>query len=79
MKKTYLLRHRGDIKGVRHRHNGHSPVYTYADQVNSSLHYLKLYKAKTRDSGEAKNIRDRQNIQKENEDSNQTIKSLHIL
>ena len=51
---------RGDIKGMRYRHNGHPPVYTYADQVNNSLHNLKLYKEKTKDSGEAKNIRDRQ-------------------
>ena len=63
---------------MRHRHNGHPPVYTYADQVNNSLHNLKLYKAKTKDGGEAKNVRNGQNIQKENEDSNQTIKSLQF-
>ena len=57
-----FTRCRGDIKGMRHRHNGHPPGYTYADQVNNSLHNLKLYKAKIRDSGEAKNVRDRQNI-----------------
>ena len=73
-----FTRCRGDIKGMRHRHNGHSPVYTYADQVNNSLHNLKIYKAKTKDSSEVKNIRDRQNIQKENEDSNQTTKSLQF-
>ena len=49
---------------MRHRHNGHPPVYTYADQVNNSLHNLKLYKSKTKDSGEAKDVRERQNIQK---------------
>ena len=54
-----FTRSRGDIKGARHRYNGHPPVYTYADQVNNSLHNLKLYKAKTKDSSEAKNVRDR--------------------
>ena len=73
-----FTRSRGDIKGMRHRHNGHSPECTYADQVNYSLHNLKIYKAKTKDSSEARNIRDRQNLQKENEDSNQTIKSLQF-
>ena len=63
---------------MRHRHNGYPPVYTYADQVNNSLYNLKLYKAKTKDSSEVKNVRDRQYIQKENEDSNQTIKSLQF-
>ena len=68
-------RHRGDIKGLGHRHNGCSPVYSYADQVNNSLHTSNIYKPKTKDISEAKNIRDKQNTQKDNEDINQTIKS----
>ena len=72
-----FTRCRSDIKGMRHRHNGCSPVYTYADQVNNSLHTLYIYKPK-KDISEAKNIRDRKNIQKENEDVNQTVKSLQF-
>ena len=49
-----LARCRGDIKGVRHRHNGHSPVYTDADQVNNSLHTPNIYKSKTKDISETK-------------------------
>ena len=48
-----FTRCRGDIKDMRHRHNGHSPVYTYADQINNSLHNLKIHKAKTKDNSEA--------------------------
>ena len=73
-----FTRCRGDIKGMRHRHNGSSPVYTYADQVNNSLHNLKIYEVETKNSSEAKNLRDRQNIHTENEDINQTIKSLQF-
>ena len=73
-----FTRCRGDIKGMRHRHNGCSPMDTYADQVNNSLHTPNIYKPKTKDISEAKNIRDRQKIQKENEDINQTIKSLQF-
>ena len=53
-------------------------MYTYADQVNNSQHTLNIYKPKAKNSSEAKNIRDRQNIQKENEDIIQTIKSLQF-
>ena len=73
-----FTRCRGDIKGMRHRHNRCSPVYTYADQVNNSLHTPTIYKPKAKDISEAKNIRDRENMQKENEDINQTIKSLQF-
>ena len=59
-----FTRCRGNIKDMRHRNNGHSLVYTYADKVNNGLHNPKIYKAKIKDSSEARNIRDRQNLQK---------------
>ena len=58
-----------------HRHNGCSPVYTYAEKVNSSLHNSDIFMTKMKDSCEANIVRDRQNILMENED-NQTVKSL---
>ena len=42
-----FTRHRGGIKGVRHRHNGCSPVFTYADKVKNILHNQKTYKAES--------------------------------
>ena len=38
---------RGDIKGMRHRDNGCSPVYTYADKVKNTLHNQKSNKAES--------------------------------
>ena len=42
-----FTRCRGGIKCVRHRHNGCSPVYTYADKVKNTLHNQKTYKAES--------------------------------
>ena len=73
----FSFKHRGETRGVRHRHNGHSSSYTYAEKVKNSIHIQKIYKAEAKDISEAKNVRDRQNIiQEENEDNNQTVKSL---
>ena len=42
-------RHRGGITGMKqHRHNGHSPVDTYAEKVSNSLHNYERFKIKTK-------------------------------
>ena len=74
-----FTRCRGGITGMKQqRHNGHSQVCTYAEKVKNSLHNSDIFKTKTKDSCEAKNIRHRQNFLKENEDNNQTIKSVQF-
>ena len=68
-------RHKGHVTGVKqHRHNGCSPVDTYAEKVNNSLHNYERFKIKT-DSCKASIVSNRLNILMENED-NQTLKSL---
>ena len=64
--------HRGDIKGVRHRHNGHSPVFTYADKVKYTIHNQKSYK--TENMSVANDITERPVIIQA--EDNQTVKSL---
>ena len=40
---------RGGITGMKqHRHNGCSPICTYAEKVNSSLHNSEIVMTKTR-------------------------------
>ena len=70
-----FTRCRDGIKDMRHRHNGCSPVHTYADKVKSTLHNQKTYKAEN--ISVAKDIRERSIIiQVEHEEDNQTLKSL---
>ena len=72
-----FTRHRGDIKGMRHRHNGCSPVYTYADKVKNTLHNQKTYKAEN--ILVAKGIKERPIIiQAEHEEDIQTVNSLQF-
>ena len=61
----------------QHRHNGCSPVDTYAEKVNNSLHNYEIFMTKTKHSCKAYIVRDRQNRLMENED-NQTVKSLQF-
>ena len=37
-----ITRCRGDTRGMRHRQDGHSPLYTYADKVKT-LYILRRY------------------------------------
>ena len=60
---------------MRPRWDGLSPLYTYADKVKNILHTQKVSKAKN--ISVAKNIWDEQTIiQAENEEDNETVKSL---
>ena len=78
MQQDIYTRHRGGITGMKqHGHNGHSPVYTYAEKIYSSLHNSKIFMTKMKDSCKANIVRDRINILMENED-NQTVKSLRF-
>ena len=61
----------------QHRHNGHSPVDTYAEKVNYSLNNYERFKMKTRDSCKGSIVSGRLNILMENED-NQTVNSLQF-
>ena len=61
----------------QHRHNGCSPVYTYARKVNNSLHNSEIFITKTKDSCKASIVKDRHNILMENEDI-QIIKSIQF-
>ena len=50
----FSSKHRGETRGMRPRHDGHSPSYTYAEKVKNSIHIQKIYKAETKDISEAK-------------------------
>ena len=51
----------GGLTGMKqHRHNGHSPVYTYAEKVNNSLHNSEIFKTKTKDSCKASIVKEGQ-------------------
>ena len=41
-----ITRCRGDTTGMRHKLDGHSPLYTYADKVKNLIHTQKVSKAK---------------------------------
>ena len=73
-----FTRHTCHIPGMKqHRHNGCSPVYTYAGKVNNSLHNSEIFKTKTEDSCKASIVKDRQNMLMESED-NQIVKSIQF-
>ena len=75
--KDIHTRHRGDAGLEHHRHNGHSPIYTYPAKVKSNIYNSETFITETKDRCKANIIRDRQNIQMEKED-NQTVISLQF-
>ena len=75
--KDIHTRHRGDAGVEHHGHNGHSPIYTYAEKVKSNIYNSETFITEMKDRCKANIIRDRQNIQMEKED-NQTVRSLQF-